>query len=128
MKATTPPGVGRNAFRNVPGVVFSLSLAALRRLIPKHGGTDFTQIVEYCGSGESVEDVETYPYLVYVTDGCIAVRSQDGSTSFMANVYDMAGRCVASLQNEGKTTSLPRGIYIVCLGDKTVRKVVVTNR
>lgn len=128
MKATTPPGVGRNAFRNVPGSCVLIVPCGTSEAYTEAWGTDFTQIVEDCGSGESVEDVETYPYLVYVTDGCIAVRSQDGSTSFMANVYDMAGRCVASLQNEGKTTSLLRGIYIVCLGDKTVRKVVVTNR
>jgi hypothetical protein len=128
VKSTTPPSVGFNAFRNVPGsCVLIVPCGTSEAYTETSWGTTFTQIVEDCGSGESVEDVETSPYLVYVTDGRIAVYSQDGSTSFTANVYDMSGRRVASLQNEGKTTALPSGIYIVCFGDKTVRKVVVTN-
>ncbi|MBR4536810.1 MAG: leucine-rich repeat domain-containing protein [Bacteroidales bacterium] len=128
VKSTTPPSVGFNAFRNVPAsCVLVVPCGTSEAYTETSWGTTFTQIVEDCGSGESVEDVETSPYLVYVTDGCIAVYSQDGSTSFTANVYDMSGRRVASLQNEGKTTALPSGIYIVCFGDKTVRKVVVTN-
>ena len=125
VKATTPPSVGMSAFRNLPTSCRLVVPCGTLEAYTEAWGTYFTQIVEDCGSGEGVDDLESNPVRVYVTDGCIVITPEDGSAEISANVYDMSGRLVVSLQTAGKTPALPNGIYLVRIGNQTARKVVV---
>lgn len=125
VKSTTPPSVGYNAFRNVPESCLLVVPCGKLQDYTEAWGNYFAQIVEDCGSGDGIDDLELPKAHVYVTDGCIVISSEDGSADITANVFDMSGRRVASLQNAGKTPALPNGIYLVRIGNQTARKVVV---
>ena len=125
VKATTPPNVGMNAFRNVPDSCLLVVPCDKLEAYTEAWGTYFERIIEDCGSGDGVEDLELPHIQVYVTDGCIVIDTEDGSAEISANVYDLSGRLVVSLQTAGKTPALPNGIYLVRIGDQTARKVVV---
>lgn len=125
VKATTPPNVGMNAFRNVPDSCLLVVPCNTLEAYTEAWGTYFERIIEDCGSGDGVEDLELPQIQVYVTDGCIVIDTADGSAEFSANIYDLSGRLVASLPTAGKTPALPNGIYVVRIGDQTARKVVV---
>ena len=125
VKATTPPNVGMNAFRNVPDSCLLVVPCNTLEAYTEAWGTYFERITEDCGSGDGIEDLELPQSQVYVTDGCIVIDTEDGSAEFSANIYDLSGRLVASLPTAGKTPALPNGIYLVRIGDQTARKVVV---
>jgi hypothetical protein len=125
VKSTTPPSAGMSAFRNLPASCRLVVTCGTLEAYTEAWGTYFTQIVEDCGSGEGINDLESTQVRVYVTDGCIVIAPEDGSEAITANVYDMSGRLVASLPTAGKTPALPNGIYVVSIGNQSVRKVVV---
>ncbi len=125
VKSTTPPSVGFNAFRNVPDSCLLVVPCGKLQAYTEAWGTYFARIVEDCGSGVGINDVENSPILVHVTDGCIAIASEDGFAEVSADVYDLSGRRVASLQTAGKTPALPDGIYLVRIGNQITHKVVV---
>lgn len=125
VKSTTPPSVGFNAFRNVPDSCLLVVPCGKLQAYTEAWGTYFARIVEDCGSGVGINDVENSPILVHVTDGCIAIASEDGFAEVSADVYDLSGRRVASLQTAGKTPTLPDGIYLVRIGNQITHKVVV---
>lgn len=125
VKSTTPPSVGYNAFRNVPDSCLLVVPCGKLQDYTEAWGNHFAQIVEDCGSGDGIDEMELTQAHVYVTDGCIVIAPEDGTAEISADVYDLSGRRVASLQNAGKTPALPNGIYLVRIGDQTARKVVV---
>lgn len=125
VKSTTPPSIGYNAFRNVPDSCLLVVPCGKLQDYTEAWGTKFSRIVEDCGSGDGIDDLDLPQAHIYVTDGCIVISSEDGSAEISADVYDMSGRRVASLQNAGKTPALPNGIYLVRIGNQTARKVVV---
>ena len=125
VKSTTPPSVGYNAFRNVPDSCLLVVPCGKLQDYTEAWGNHFSQIVEDCGSGDGIDDLELPQAHIYVTDGCIVIAPEDGSAEISADVYDLSGRRVASLQNAGKTPALPNGIYLVRIGNQTARKVVV---
>lgn len=124
VKSTTPPSVGFNAFRNVPDSCLLVVPCGKLQAYTEAWGTYFARIVEDCGSGVGINDVENSPILVHVTDGCIAIASEDGFAEVSADVYDLSGRRVASLQTAGKTPALPDG-NLVRIGNQITHKVVV---
>ena len=125
VKSTTPPSVGYNAFRNVPDSCLLVVPCGKLQDYTEAWGNHFAQIVDDCGSGDGIDEMELTQAHVYVTDGCIVIAPEDGTAEISADVYDLSGRRVASLQNAGKTPALPNGIYLVRIGNQTARKVVV---
>lgn len=125
VKSTTPPSVGMNAFRNLPDSCLLVVPCDQLEAYTEAWGNYFARITEDCGSGDGIEDLESTQVHVYVSDGCIVIAPEDGSAEISAIVYDMSGRLVVSLQTAGKTHALPNGIYLVRIGNQTVRKVVV---
>lgn len=125
VKATTPPSVKTNTFRNVPDSCLLVVPCDRLEVYTEAWGNYFARMIEDCGSGDGIENLESTPVHVYVTDGSVVIASEDGSAEISANVYDMSGRLVVSLQTAGKTPALPNGIYLVRIGNQTARKVVV---
>ena len=127
VKSTTPPSASAISFRNIPENCLRVVPCGTLDAYTEAWSTYFSQITEDCGSGSGIDDLELPQVHVFVTDGCIEIASEDGSTDISANVYDMTGRLVVSLQNAGKTTALPNGIYLVRIDNQTTHKVVVTK-
>ena len=125
VKATTPPSVNTNTFRNVPDSCLLVVPCGTLSAYTEAWGNYFAQMIEDCGSGDGIDNLESAQVHVYVTDGCIVIAPEDGSAEISANVYDMSGRLVASLHTASKTPALPNGIYVVRIGNQTARKVVV---
>ena len=109
VKSTTPPSVGMSAFRNVPDSCLLVVPCGTLEAYTEAWGTYFERIVEDCGSGTGID----------------GLAPTDASAESPADVYDLSGRRVASLQTAGKIPALPNGIYVVRIGKQPARKVVV---
>ena len=64
-----------------------------------------------------IDDNTDDDIVIYSLDGCIIVEGADGET---VTIYDMTGRIV-------RDCGLPNGVYMVKVGDRTPRKVVVAR-
>ena len=69
--------------------------------------------VEDCSVG--IDDPEMENINVYTLGGRIVVEGADGE---IVRIYDITGRCV-------RNGNLPAGVYLVKIGDRSLRKVVV---
>ena len=76
------------------------------------GWRDFDEIVSDC---EGIGDIQTSDIHIRVRDGHVIVEGAEGET---VQVFDAVGR---GLRNE----ALPAGVYLVKVGDRPARKVVV---
>ncbi|MBQ1731094.1 MAG: tetratricopeptide repeat protein [Bacteroidales bacterium] len=64
-----------------------------------------------------IDDNTDDDIVIYSLDGCIIVEGADGET---VTIYDMTGRIV-------RDCGLPNGVYMVKVGNRTPRKVVVAR-
>ena len=64
-----------------------------------------------------IDDNTDDDIVIYSLDGCIIVEGADGET---VTIYDMTGRIV-------RDCGLPNGVYMVKVGDRAPRKVVVAR-
>ena len=64
-----------------------------------------------------IDDNTDDDIVIYSLDGCIIVEGADGEP---VTIYDMTGRIV-------RDCGLPNGVYMVKVGDRTPRKVVVAR-
>ena len=71
----------------------------------------------YFESISGIDDNTDDDIVIYSLDGCIIVEGADGET---VTIYDMTGRIV-------RDCGLPNGVYMVKVGDRTPRKVVVAR-
>ena len=81
----------------------------------QENGTELTFHVHFLGT-EGIEDLEVMGYRLWVMDGRIVV---DG-TSDEVHIFDIVGR---EVHNSG----LRNGVYLVKVGDRPARKVIVMN-
>lgn len=72
-------------------------------------------------STQSIDDILSSNIKVYSLGGRIVVEGADGEE---VRIYDMMGRLV-SRQNNTKQITLNVGVYLVCVGNRSARKVVV---
>ena len=70
----------------------------------------------------SIEDVDDTDNLIYSRDGRIVVRGAEGMEM---RVFDVVGREVVCPTRSGETPILPRGVYLVKIGNLSARKMVV---
>lgn len=113
VKATTPPSVGVNAFRNIPDGCLLVVPCSTSVAYTEAWGNNFTQIVEDCGSG--IDDISTEDIKIFARNGRIVVEGADDQQVY---VFDLTGRIV-------RNTVLPSGIYMVKVGNYPARKVTV---
>ncbi len=71
----------------------------------------------YFESISGIDDNTDDDIVIYSLDGCIIVEGADSET---VTIYDMTGRIV-------RDCGLPNGVYMVKVGDRTPRKVVVAR-
>ena len=77
---------------------------------------NYTAVAHFeADSTESITGVDARNAKVYTLGGCIVVEGAEGET---VRIYDITGR---SVRNE----ALPTGVYIVKVGDRPARKIVV---
>lgn len=69
------------------------------------------------GTPEGIGDIEVSNIHVYSVDGCIVVEGAEGEA---VRVFDIVGRQV-------ENRSLPRGVYLVKVGNRPALKTVVTK-
>lgn len=79
----------------------------------------FTNIIEECTGIESVDSFADIN--IYANHGRIVV---EGADSESVQVFDMVGRLVQTFK-QSSNQAIPTGIYLVKVGDRQARKVVV---
>ena len=84
-------------------------------LADSYWGRFADRIVEDCNLGIDDPDVENIN--IYTLGGRIVVEGADGET---VRIYDITGRSVLN-------SCLPTGVYLVIVGDRTTKKVVVLS-
>lgn len=77
------------------------------------GWSEFAEIIEDCGNG--IDEYDAPDINIYATDGRIIVEGAEGET---VSIFDINGRSV-------RNSDLPTGVYIVTVGNRPARKVVV---
>ena len=110
---TVPPTLGSGVFKHYNTLLIVPCGAAEAYRQHEVWGL-FSDIIENC---TGIDDVEDMGYRLWVTGGRIIVEGADDET---VSVYDLSGRSV--LNND-----LPSGVYLVKVGDRPARKVVVVN-
>jgi hypothetical protein len=75
--------------------------------------SEFAGIFEDCGNG--IDEHGAPDINIYATDGRIIVEGAEGET---VSIFDINGRRV-------RNSNLPSGIYIVIVGNRPAKKVVV---
>jgi M6 family metalloprotease-like protein len=86
----------------------------------QENGTELTFHVHFLGT-EGIDDLEVMGYRLWVTDGRIMVEGAEGET---VRVYDMVGRLTQTFKHSSNQ-AIPNGVYLVKVGDRPARKVVV---
>ena len=81
----------------------------------QENGTELTFHVHFLNQ-QGIDDLEVMGYRLWVIDGRIVV---DGTTDEV-HIFDIVGR-------EVRNSSLPNGVYLVKVGDRPARKVIVIN-
>ena len=111
--AEVPPAVGADAFLWVNDMaVLVVPCGTEQAYSGATGWRDFDEIVSDC---EGIGDIQTSDIHIRVRDGHVIVEGAEGET---VQVFDAVGR---GLRNE----ALPAGVYLVKVGDRPARKVVV---
>jgi hypothetical protein len=111
MGCTVPPTLGNGVFPEYTATLIVPCGAAEAYRQHEVWGL-FANIEENCNG---IDDFEVMGYRLWVADGRIIVEGADGET---VSVYDLTGRSVLN-------NSLPTGIYLVRVGDRPAKKVVV---
>ncbi len=114
VKATVPPSVTSMSFRSMPDSCLLVVPCGTLEAYTEAWNNYFSQIVEDCGS-EGIDDIAASDIKVYARDGRIVVEGADGQQVY---VFDLMGRSV-------RNNVLPRGIYMVKVGNYPARKVAV---
>jgi len=81
----------------------------------QENGTELTFHVHFLNQ-QGIDDLEVMGYRLWVMDGRIVV---DGTTDEV-HIFDIMGRHVSN-------GNLPNGVYLVKVGDRPARKVIVMN-
>ena len=82
-----------------------------------------TSLMAVFNNPNGIERVDNEDILVYVRDGRIIVEGADGET---VQVFDTLGRLLQTFK-QASAQALPTGVYMVRVGARPARKVVVTN-
>lgn len=114
VKATVPPSVTSMSFRSMPDSCLLVVPCGTLDAYTEAWNNYFSQIVEDCGS-QGIDDIAASDIKVYARDGRIVVEGADGQQVY---VFDLMGRSV-------RNNALPRGIYMVKVGNYPARKVAV---
>lgn len=121
-KAVYPPTASSDAFNGIPPYcTLTVPCGSLAYYsVTEPWETQFPLKEEDCGT-EGVDEADGQGVVVYAAEGSIYV---DAAQPAEAAVYDMMGRCVATVTT-GASTSVPAGVYLVRVGTLPAKKVVV---
>ena len=74
--------------------------------------------------GISIAEIVTYPYQVFANNRTLIIKQAEGQT---LTIFDVMGRCIFQTTATAETTyTLPTtGLYIVRIGERFVKKVIV---
>lgn len=69
-----------------------------------------------------IDDIEQQPVNIHAANRCIHVSCNENTTT---SIFDITGRCVATLKGSASTTPLHPGVYMVKVGNSPLQKIVV---
>lgn len=128
--AEVPPALGDNVFNRVPSNI-NVYVPCGKQPLYLASWTHFSNFIEMCNSG--IDDVNALPANVYSVQGRIEVERGDGGSLGEVRVCDMMGRSLAQEPlpgcGDGRATfEVPAtGTYIVKIGDRTAKKIVIVR-
>jgi len=112
LKCSVPPTVGNGVFTNY-NTLLIVPCSSLNAYQSHSVWGLFDDIVEDCGT--AIDEYDAPDINIYATDGHIIVKGADGET---VRIFDINGKSV-------RNSDLPSGVYIVIVGNRPAKKVLV---